>query len=157
MTKGGEDMIAWKYLDKQQATLNALRDFENMTCIINLTPDKIKSAEEDMVSPRSNNIDDMPHSRNVHSHEDKIINSICNIDVLRQRYIQAVEFMDWFKPAWDTLSQEEQIILSEFYLVSGKNTGGVESLCEILFIDRSNVYRRKDKAINHLSIMLYGY
>ena len=150
-------MIAWKYLDKQQAAVNAMKDFENMTCMITLTPDEIKTIEEDMVSPRGSNIDDMPHVSNLLSHEDMMISSISKLDVLNQRYQQAVEFMSWFKPAWDTLSQEERIILSEFYLVNGKKTDAVGNLSEQLFVDRSNVYRRKDKALEHLSIMLYGH
>jgi len=150
-------MIAWKYLDKQTATVSVLNDFENMTCIISLTPDGIKAVEDDMVSPRGSSVDDMPHARNLHSHEDKVLNSINKIDVLKERYKQALEFMNWFKPAWDTLSEEEQIILSEFYLVTGSKTGVVGNLSEKLYIDRSNVYRRKEKALEHLTVLLYGY
>ena len=150
-------MIAWKYLDKQTATVNAMKDFENMTCIINLTPDEVKNIKEDMVSPRGSNIDDMPHVRNPHGPEDMLASSINQIDILNQRYEQAVEYMNWFKPAWDSLCEEEQIILSEFYLVEGSKTKAVENLSERLFVDRSNVYRRKDKAVEHLSSMLYGY
>ena len=150
-------MIAWKYLDKQQAAVNAMKDFENMTCMLTLTPDEIKTIEEDMVSPRGSNIDDMPHVSNLLSHEDMMISSISKLDVLNQRYQQALEFMSWFKPAWDTLCDEEKIILSEFYLVNGKKTDAVGNLSEQLFVDRSNVYRRKDKALEHLSIMLYGH
>ena len=150
-------MIAWRYLDKQTATVNAMKDFENMTCIINLTPDEVKAIEEDMVSPRGSNIDDMPRVHNLHGPEDMLVTSISKMDVLNQRYKQAVEFMNWFKPAWDTLCEEEQIILSEFYLVAGGKTEAVDNLSERLFVDRSNVYRRKDKAVEHLSIMLYGY
>ena len=65
--------------------------------------------------------------------------------------------MNWFKPAWDTLCEEEQIIFSEFYLVTGKKIDAVENLSDILFCGRSDVYRRKDKAVEHLSILLYGY
>jgi len=150
-------MIAWKYLDKQAATIGALNDYENMTCIISLTPADIISTRDDMEQPRSSTSDGMPHSPNVHSFEDKMVSGIDKIDVLKQRYIQAVEFMKWFKPAWDTLNDEEQMILSEFYLSTGKKTDLVESLSEKLYIDRSNVYRRKEKALEHLSVLLYGY
>ena len=150
-------MIAWKYLDKQAATVSALKDFENMTCIISLTPDKIKNAEDDMATPRGNSIYDMPYARNLHSHEDMTLNSISKIDVLKERYKQSVEFMDWFKPVWYILSEEEQIILSEFYFVTGKKIDAVENLSEILFCGRSDIYRGKDKAVEHLSVLLYGY
>jgi len=150
-------MIAWRYLDKQTATVNAMKDFENMTCIINLTTDEVKAIEEDMVSPRGSNIDDMPHVRNLHSHENMLVSSISKMDVLSQRYKQAVEFMNWFKPAWDTLCEEERIILSEFYLVAGSKTDALGNVSEKLFCGRSDVYRKKEKAVEHLSILLFGY
>lgn len=65
--------------------------------------------------------------------------------------------MNWFKPAWDTLCEEEQIILSEFYLVAGSKTDAVGNVSEKLFCGRSDVYRKKEKAVEHLSILLFGY
>ena len=90
-----------------------------------LTPAGIKTAEDDMVSPIGSSVDDMPHARNLHSHEDKMLNSINKIDVPKERYKQAVD--------------------------------AVENLSDILFCGRSDVYRRKDKAVEHLTILLYGY
>ena len=127
-----------------------------MTCIINLTSDEVKAIEEDMVSPRGSNIDDLPHVRNLHSHENMLVSNISKMDVLNQRYKQAVEFMNWFKPAWDTLCEEEQIILSEFYLVAGSKSDAVENISEQLHIERAQIYRRKDKALNRLTTFLYG-
>jgi len=92
----------------------------------------------------------MPQVRNLNSHENMLVSSISKMDVLNQRYKQAVEFMNWFKPAWDTLCEEEQIILSEFYLVAGSKTDAVENISEQLHIERAQIYRRKDKALNRL-------
>jgi adenylosuccinate lyase len=150
-------MIAWKYLDKKTATINALKDYENMTCIIHLTPEDIKTLEDSMSDPRSSASDGMPHNENPHSQEQRIINELEKIDALRQRYRQAVEFMDWFQPAWDALRNEEQMILSEMFLISGIKVDTVKNLSERLVVDRSNVYRRRDKALEHLSVLLYGY
>ena len=55
-----------------------------MTCIISLTHGEIKTAEDDMASPRGSSIDDMYHARNLHSHEDKVLNSISKINVLKE-------------------------------------------------------------------------
>jgi hypothetical protein len=150
-------MIAWRYLDKKTATITALKDFENMTCIIQLTPDEIKAAEGDMTSPGCSSIDGLPYVRNLLSQEDRVVNSLSRMSVLNQRYIQAVEFMNWFKPAWDTLCEEEQIVLSDFYLVAGSKADLVEGLSERLQCGRSDVYRRKDKAVEQLSVLLFGY
>ena len=149
-------MIAWKYLDKHSATVCALKDFENMTCIINITPDEIKNANDDMTSLGSIVISDMPKVRNLHSQENKILNGISKIEVLKERYNQAVEFMDWFKPAWDSLCEEEQIILSEFYLFAGSKTDALQNVCQKLYIEKTCAYTRRDKSLNHLTAILYG-
>lgn len=62
-------MIAWRYLDKQTATINALKDYENMETIIEITPDEIKGIRGDMANPRSSIPDGMPHTRNIRSGE----------------------------------------------------------------------------------------
>ena len=124
-------MIKWRYLNTKTATIDAMHDFENMNCIINLT-------------------EDMSHTRNT------MMNN-SNISGLNDKYKQAVEYMDWFKPAWDTLSAEEQIVLTEFYLILDNKTDSVRNICKRLFCCRSNAYHRKDKAMVHLSILLFGY
>lgn len=129
-------MIKWKYLNTQTATIDAIQDFENMNCIINLTYD-------------------MSYTPNTQIHGSTMNNS--NINGLNDKYKQAVQYMNWFKPAWDTLSEEERIILAEFYLVLGNKTDAVKNICKRLFCCRSNVYHLKDKAMVHLSILLFGY
>lgn len=46
-------MIALKYINKNAATVAAIRDYENMRFIINNTPQEIKDVYEQMISPRS--------------------------------------------------------------------------------------------------------
>jgi len=149
-------LIAWKYLDKQQATLNALGDYKNMAAIIEITPTEIKNIKDDMSSPRSSNYDGMPHTRDPQSGENILCSVIDKSDVLRNRYQQAVEFMSWFNPAWLELNDEERLILEEFYMREGSKTNALENICELLHIERAQIYRRKDKALNRLTIFLYG-
>ena len=149
-------MIAWRYLDKQQATLNALSDYRNMETIIEITPVEIKDIKEDMTGPSSSVPDGMPHSRNIRSGENLVCNSIDQCDVLHNRYLQAVEFMSWFTPAWLELSEEERLLLETFYMGEDNKTTAVENINEQLHIERAQIYRRKEKALNRLTIFLYG-
>lgn len=68
-----------------------------------------------MISPRSARINDMPRTRNQHGGGDVLAASLDKLDVLQERYRQAIEFMGWFEPAWSSLTDEEQLILREFY------------------------------------------
>jgi DNA-directed RNA polymerase specialized sigma subunit len=149
-------MIAWKYLDKQQATLNALSDYRNMEAIIEITPVEIKDIKESMSSPKGSVIDGMPRASDIRSGENLVCNSIDQCDVLQNRYLQAVEFMSWFTPAWLELSEEERLLLEAFYMGEDNKTTAVENISEQLNIERAQIYRRKDKALNRLAIFLYG-
>ena len=48
----------------------------------------------------------MPKSRNPAAAENRIVDAIEEIDVLKERYRRAVEYMDWFRPAWEELSED---------------------------------------------------
>lgn len=149
-------MIAWRYLDKKQAALNALSDYRNMEIIIKITPEEIKKIKEDLASPRNSLHDGMPHSKNIRSGENALCSALDRCDVLYNRYQQAMEFMSWFEPAWLQLSDEERLLLEVFYLAGDNKTVAVENISEHLHIERAQVYRRKEKALNRLAIFLYG-
>ena len=89
--------------------------------------------------------------------ENRILKGIEEIDVLKERYRQAVEFMEWFQPAWNTLSDEEQVVLELFYISGdGNQTDAVLAICERFYIERSSAYKKKDRALTHLAVLLYG-
>lgn len=148
--------VAWKYLNKQSATINALRDYKNMQRVIEITPEEIKACREDMGNPRSSNFDGMPHQRDVHSGENKLCKALDKLDVMKERYRQAVEFMDWFKPAWDSLNEEEQLLLSEFYLKEQSKTYASIRLADKLNYEERQIRRLRDKAVEKLTLFLFG-
>jgi DNA-directed RNA polymerase specialized sigma subunit len=149
-------LIAWRYLDKQQATLNALSDYRNMETVIEITPAEIKKIKNDMSNPRGSKYDGMPHTRDPQSGENIICSVIYKCDVLRNRYQQAIEFMSWFNPAWLELNDEERLILEEFYMSDGSKTNAVCRISDRLFVEKSQVYNKKDKALDRLTTFLYG-
>ena len=145
--------VMWKYLDKRTATIRAIEDYENMQFIINNTDDEVKGVRDGMVGLGSPNMDGMPHAPNPQAGEERILDGIEKIDILKERYRQAVEYMSWFKPAWETLSEDDKYVLEVFYL-SGESDIGMIS--EHFCIERSSAYNRKNRALNKLSTCLYG-
>jgi hypothetical protein len=107
--------IMWKYLDKRSATIAAIKDYDSMQFIINSTDDEIKRTYEKMTSIGSPKWDGMPRTHNPQAGEERLINAISEIDILKERYRQAVEYMDWFKPAWEQLSDDDRYCLETFY------------------------------------------
>lgn len=84
--------IIWKYHDKRSAAVDALKDYSNMKFIISNTDDEIRAAYEKIGDVSSPQPDGMPHPHNPHAVEDRMVKGIEGIDVLRERYRQAVEY-----------------------------------------------------------------
>ena len=146
--------IIWQYLDKRGATANALRDYGRMEFIISHTDDEVKAVHEKMGGISSPQFDGMPHTHNPHAAEDRMAEGMDEISVLRERYREAVEFMAWFKPAWEELTEDERYVLECFYM--GTDGPAVNAVCERFQIERNSAYRRKNRALSKLSVMLYG-
>ena len=107
--------IMYKYLDKRAAAIAAIKDFDSMKFIIRNTDSEITAEREKMTGVGSPNMDDMPHAHDPSAAEERIAGSIDEIDVLRERYRQAVEYMNWFRPAWERLTDEDRYVLESFY------------------------------------------
>lgn len=148
--------IVWHYLDKRQAAINALKDFNNMAYIIEDTGEDIADIHEKLETPRNSDVSGMPKVNNTKSSEERLVAGIDEIDVLKERYRQALEYMIWFKPAWNELSDDEKYILNMFFLTQYAKTEIVSDIGEKLCIERSQVYHRKDRAVEKLSLLLYG-
>lgn len=149
-------MIAWRYLNKQSAAINALRDYENMQRIVRITPDEIKAIHDGIASPRSAALTGMPRAKNNHAGEDRLCKALDRIEVLSERYKQAAEFLQWFEPAWDSMDDTEQLLLTEFYVKDQSKTFAYVTLAAKLNYEERHLRRLKDKALEKLSLMLYG-
>ncbi len=149
--------IMWKYLDKRSATIAAIKDYESMQFIINSTDDEIKRTYEKMTSVASPKWDGMPRTHNPNAGEERLINAIAEIDILKERYRQAVEYMDWFKPAWEQLSDDDRYCLETFY--GDGNTYGSSAayyIAEYLHVEQPTAYKRKNRALDRLTVLLFG-
>ena len=149
--------IIWKYLDKRSAAVDALKDYSNMKFIIGNTDDEIKTAYEKMGGISSPQSDGMPHAHNPHAVEDRMIKGIEEIDILRERYRQAVEYMGWFLPAWEELSEDDRYVLDAFYSEDNEyGSGSADDVADYFGIERASAYRRKNRALAKLTTLLFG-
>lgn len=56
--------------------------------------------------------------------------------------------------AMECLSEEERLVLKRLFVEPGK--GNVDRLCEELMVEKATVYRRRDEALRHFTIAMYG-
>ena len=149
--------IIWKYLDKRSAAVDALKDYSNMKFIISNTDDEIRAAFEKMSGVSSPQPDGMPHAHNPHAAEDRMVKGIEEIDVLRERYRQAVEYMEWFLPAWEELSEDDRYVLDAFYSEENEyGSSAADDIADYFGIERASAYRRKNRALAKLTTLLFG-
>ena len=149
--------IAWKYLDKRAVTIQAVKDYGSMDFIIRNTGSEIKRAYDGLTGVGSPGMDGLPHAHDPKAGEERMAGGLDEIDVLKERYRQAVEYMAWFVPAWEELSEDEQFVLETFYEGPGySDTNPVDTICEAFQIERSSAYNRKNRAVNHLTTLLFG-
>lgn len=150
--------IAWLYLDKRNAVINAIKDYESMRYIIQTAPSEITATQESMTSIGSPALSDMPKGpRDPHAAENRIVKAMDSISLLNERYRRAEEYMAWFLPAWKILSEQEQFVLSRFYMDDeSKQVDSVGEICERFHIERTSAYKKKDRALSRLTLLLYG-
>jgi DNA-directed RNA polymerase specialized sigma subunit len=148
--------IAWKYINKADATIAVIRDYDNMRVIINTTPEEIKAAFDKMSAPASSRLTGMPGARNPHAAEKKMTDGIDRLDHLSERYCTAVEFMAWVGPAWETLSDKEQMVLSEFYGSGNLRSGANARLQSRLDTSEATIERLRASALSRLITLLFG-
>ena len=65
--------------------------------------------------------------------------------------------MDWFIPAWEELSEDERFVLEKFYWDrEDSQTEAVYAICDHFSIERSSAYNKKNRALDKLTLLLYG-
>lgn len=149
--------IAWQYLDKRIAAINALKDYQSMKYVLTHTPEDITLIKTSMVKIDTPLLSHLPKSQgNVKSRENRVASHLDAIDILGERYSRAQEFCAWFEPAWVGLSEAERYVLSCFYLTETETLDCVSSICDHFHIERSSAYKKKDRALSHLALLLYG-
>jgi hypothetical protein len=149
--------IAWTYLDKRGAAVDALKDFASMEYIIANHAEDEEAIREDMTAVSAPALGGQPSGHNPHAGEARLAAQLDEIDVLKERYRQALEYMEWFRPAWNEMTEDERFILREFFLREDiAKTEAILNIGERLHIERTWVYKKKDATLTRLALLLYG-
>lgn len=56
--------------------------------------------------------------------------------------------------AMESLDEEDRLILTTLYV--NRTKGGVDYLCETLYVEKATVYRRRKRALQEFTIAMYG-
>lgn len=147
--------ISWNFLDKRKAAMDAISAFHSMQFIIEHTEEDLLAAETKMQGVGSPGMDGMPHAHEPAAAEERILNCIEEIDTIKERYRQAVEYMNWFHPAWVQLSEDDRYVLEAFFM-GEEGSGAADTVADYFGIERTSAYSKRKRALERLTTLLYG-
>ena len=148
--------IIWKYLDKRSAAIAALKDFDSMSFILSDTERQIEKANDKLGSTGGMKLDAQPSVHDPKAGEKRILDVVDQINILEQRYREALEYMNWFKPAWVQIPEEDQYILKTFYVDNSYGYHAAYVISDKLHMEEQTVYKRKNRALIRLTTLLFG-
>lgn len=139
----------WKIeaVDKLKQYIAKKNSLENI-------PMEIEMLEFSMEGIRSMNTEGSSVCGSGGRHDDMYLSNITHRAELEQSRKLTERWVSFVEAGLKALTEEEQMILDRFYIHPEKSAA--DRLAGDLRIDVKTVYRRKDSALRHFTISLYG-
>lgn len=138
----------------KREAIDKLKNYEAHKQALECLPKEIRRLESAYTGIRSATTDGTPVSGGGNTREDSMLSNIVHRDELKRRLKEARLWVAQVDKALAVLDDEERLVLDRFYIHRAK--GAVEALCESLNLEKSAVYDRRDKALRHFTLALYG-
>ena len=117
-------------------------------------PEEIRRLELDYRTMRSTVSNSIPAHGDGSPREDAMLTNIVRREELSRQLESARIWVDMTDRALAALDEEDRQVLGGFYIHRRK--GAVERLCEELDREPAQIYRRRDRALRHFTLALYG-
>lgn len=141
-------------MDWKREAADKLRKYQAKKESLRSIPEEIQMYEEMFNGIRSASADSTPVAGGGSTREDMLLSNITNREELKLALKQARRWVGIVDRGMAVLSEEERLILDRFYIHPAK--GNVERICGELGVEKASVYRRRDAALQHFTIALYG-
>lgn len=141
-------------MDWKREAIDKLRKHEARKAATQSIPEEIRLYEEAYNAIRSASTDSTPVHGGGSTREDALLSNIVHRQELESAAKQARWAVRIVERGLEAVDPEERLILDRFYINPAK--GNVERLCGELGIEKASVYRRRDAALQHFTIALYG-
>ena len=138
----------------KREAIDKLKNYEAHQKALETIPKEIRRLEINYASIRSATTDSTPVSGGGSTREDVMLSNIIHRDELNRRLQESKLWVDVVDAALGVLGDEERLVLDQFYIHQAR--GAVRELCERLNLEKSAVYDRRDKALRHFTLALYG-
>lgn len=142
-------------MDWKIAAVQRLKDYEARKQSVYLLGEQIKTLELQYTAIRAASTDGTPVSGGGgNRREDSMLNNIATRTELENNRKIARREVEITERGLASLSAEERKILEGFYIK--RQYSHVSRLCDELNVEKSEVYRRKDAALDKFTIACYG-
>lgn len=131
-----------------------LRQYEAKKISLSIIPEEISRLELALTSIRSATSDGTPVAGGGSRREDMLLSNIVLREELERSLEQARKWVELVNAGLEILSAEERLILDRCYIQPER--GAIDRLAGELGVDIKTVYRRRDAALRHFTICLYG-
>ena len=138
----------------KKEAIEKLKEYNARKQAIASIPMEIAQLESAVRGIRSASADGVAISGGGSGREDMLLSNICKREELKRSLAAAKVWVSQVEDAMAVLNQEERLILDKFYISPAR--GNVDRLCGELNVEKSQVYARKDAALRHFTISLYG-
>ena len=134
--------------------MEKLRRYEDMRRAVKSLTMELQRLEAEYKALGSGSWTHVGGNTNARGHEDRMLDNMLLRKELTWALDQAFCWINLVDNALAGLSREEQTILRQMYMVS--EGMGMDRLCDELGMERSSIYRHRDKALEKFTRCLYG-
>ena len=134
--------------------IGKLQKFEAIRQSLSSIPQEIAQLEVESVS-FSRGISVLPSgSRNVRGQEQRVLNNLVLRQELQWSLDRARNWIETVSKALETLTPQQRQVLYVFFIHPDPN--GLDGICQDLQLEKSSVYRHRDKALERFALAMYG-
>lgn len=138
----------------KEEAIRKLREYEPMRqAIVNISR-QMRQLEDEYQTIRSQSFTGRRTVASPGCREDQMMNNIVRRQELQQSLDRACLWMETVDGALKVLEPEEQEILQCMYVFPQK--GALDTVCDALHLEKSSIYRRRDKALRKFTLAMYG-
>ena len=130
------DHPIWDYFDYRKAAIGVLQDYATQAVILQQGDgyaNELKASLTSIGSPRFD-----------------------GLDALKARNQKAQAYMDWFNPAWESLSDDDRLVLEVFFLDDLSAEDAAVKVAEHFYVERKTAFAKKQRALDRFARLLFG-
>ena len=134
--------------------IERLSKYNAMSQAVENIPLELQRLEKNSAGLKSRRMDGIRVRSSPSRQEDILIGNLIKQEELNRSYENAKLWVNTTEQALAALTPEEEQILRRMYI--SPQRGVVNLLCSELGVEQSSIYRKRDSALYHFTIALYG-